>query len=181
MDPEGEDEGGDDEDAASVASSQPSQLPTSFQAGPSQPYARRCPRPGASGSGCNIDEAIVKLAEKLTQNTGVQDWLQSVVQESAKPCITFCQWMGAEMSSLDENLWSLFQWEAFDFVTRYRDLQTQQLHILLVILWLCSYHLCHHRNSCSSNFIPGAYLRRDHSPPPPLLAAHTSSLAAWHR
>ena len=48
----GEDEGGDDEDAASVNSSQaPSQLPISAQAGPSQPSDRRPPRPGASGSG----------------------------------------------------------------------------------------------------------------------------------
>ena len=91
VDLEGEDKGGDDEDAASVTSSQTSQLPTSSQAGPSQLRDRRPPRPGASGSGRKNDEAIVKLAERLTQDTGMQDWLQSSVQESAKPHVTFCQ------------------------------------------------------------------------------------------
>ena len=59
---------------------------------------------GASGSGCKINDAIVKLAEKITANTVMQDQLQSAVQESAKPCIAFCQWMGVEMSSLNDNL-----------------------------------------------------------------------------
>ena len=68
----------------------------------------------------------MKLAERLTQNTGMQDPLQSAVQESARPHVAFCQWMGAEMSKHDEHLWSLFQREAFDLVTHYRDLQTQQ-------------------------------------------------------
>ena len=72
------------------------------------------PRPGSSGSGRKVDEAILKLAARLTQKTGVQDRLQSAVQESARPCVTFCQWMGVEMSNLDKHLWSLFMWEAFD-------------------------------------------------------------------
>ena len=124
VDPEGEDEGGDCKDAISVASSQ---LPSSYQAGPSQPRDRRPPRPGASGSGRKVNDVIVKLAERINANTVMQDRVQSAVQESAKPCIAFCQWMGAEVSSLDGNLWLLFQWEAFDLVTRYHDQQTQQL------------------------------------------------------
>ena len=127
VDLEVEDEGGDDEDATSVTSSQMhSQLPSSAKGGSSQPRDSRRPRPGASGSGRKVDEAILKLADRLTQNTGMQDWLQYAVQESARPRIAFCQWMGAEMSNLDEHLWSLFMREAFDLVTRYRDLQTQQ-------------------------------------------------------
>ena len=114
VDPDGEDEGGDDEDAISVTSSQ---LSISSQAGPSQPHDRRPPRPGASVSGHKIDDAIVKLSERITADSVVQDQLQSTVQESAKPRIAFCQWMGAEVSSLD-NLWSLFQWDAFELVTR---------------------------------------------------------------
>ena len=55
----------------------------------------------------------MKLVDKITENTGMQDWLQSAVQESAKPRVAFCQWMGAEMSILDANLWSSFQREAF--------------------------------------------------------------------
>ena len=73
-----------------------------------------------------VDEAILKLANRLSQNTGVQDRLQSAVQESAKPCITFCQWMGLEMSKLHEELWTGFMHEAFDLVMCYRLLQTQQ-------------------------------------------------------
>ena len=56
----------------------------------------------------------MKLAERITANTVMQDRLQSAVQESANPCVAFFQWMGVEVSSLDNNLWSLFQWEAFE-------------------------------------------------------------------
>ena len=70
----------------------------------------------------------MKLVDKITENTGMQNRLQSAVQESAKPRFAFCQWMGAELSFLEANLLSRFQREAFDLVTRYRDLQeTQQL------------------------------------------------------
>ena len=53
VDPKGEDEGGVNEDAASVTSIQePSQLPSSSQAGPSQPpHDRRPPRAAPSETG----------------------------------------------------------------------------------------------------------------------------------
>ena len=72
--PELEDEGGDDEDATSVTSSQvPSQLHSSSQAGPSQPaqHDRRPPRPRSSAAGRKVDKAIMKLADRLSQNTGM--------------------------------------------------------------------------------------------------------------
>ena len=75
--------------------------------------------------GKRVDKAILKLADRLSQNTGMQDRLQSAVQESAKPCITFCQWMGLEMSKLDKEHWTGFMHKALDLVTRYRQLQTQ--------------------------------------------------------
>ena len=68
----------------------------------------------------------MKLVDKIAENTGMQDQLQSDVQGSAKPRFAFCQWMGVELSFIEANLWSSFQWEAFDLVTRYRDLQTPQ-------------------------------------------------------
>ena len=128
VDPVAEDEGGDDDDAASVTSSQaPSQLPSMSQAGPSQ--ARCDGKPGAAsstGTGKRVDKTILKLADRFSQNTGMQDRLQSAVQESAKPCIAFCQWMCLEMSKLDEVLWTGFMRKAFDLVMRYRQLQIQQ-------------------------------------------------------
>ena len=119
-----------DDDAASVTSSQaPSQLPRTSQAGPSQAPRDRRPRAASStGTGKRVDKAILKLADHLSQNTGVQDQLQSAVQESGKPPVAFCQWMGLEMmSKLDEELWTGFMCEAFDLVAHYRQLQTQQL------------------------------------------------------
>ena len=76
------------------------------------------------GKSCAADEAIIKLADRLSQNTGMQDRLQSAMQEHARPCVVFCQWMGAEMSNLDEHLWTLIMREAVDLVTQYRQLQT---------------------------------------------------------
>ena len=69
---------------------------------------------------------MMKLVDKITENT--QPQLQSAVhvQESAKPRFVFCQWMGVELSFLDANLWSRFQREAFDLVTRYCHLQQTQ-------------------------------------------------------
>ena len=78
VDPEGEDEGGEDNDAASVASSQ---LPVSSQDAPTHPHDRRPPRPAASGSGRMLDEAMMKLVDKITENTCVLDRLQFTVQE----------------------------------------------------------------------------------------------------
>ena len=112
-DPERKDEEEDDEDGISVTSIQ---LPISAQACPSHPHDRRPPRPGASGSGRNLDQAMMKLVEKITENTQPQDRLQFAVhvQESAKPCFAFCHCIGAELSFFDANLWSCFQKEAFD-------------------------------------------------------------------
>ena len=81
LDPEEEDEGGDDDDAASRTSSQaPStQLPSTSQASPSQAPCDRRPRPVSSGSGNCVDDAILKLADHLSQNTDMQDWLATAV------------------------------------------------------------------------------------------------------
>ena len=127
LDPE--EEGGDNDNAASRTSSQaPStQLPSMTQAGPSQAPHDRRPRPVSSGSGKCVDEAILKLADRLSQNTGMQDRLATAVQESAKPCLTLCQWMGLEMSMLDEELWTGFMCEAFNLVEHYRTVQAKQL------------------------------------------------------
>ena len=67
----------------------------------------------------------MKLVNKITENTGMQDRLQSTVQEGAQPCFAFCQWMCAELSFIEANLWSSFQREAIDLVATYRDLQQQ--------------------------------------------------------
>ena len=76
----------------------------------------------------------MKLVDKITENTSVQNWLQSAVQAVAKPHFAFCQWMGAELSFLDANLWSSFQREAFDLVTKYGELQQHLLLLLLLFL-----------------------------------------------
>ena len=77
-------------------------LPCMSQAGPSQPPPDRRPKAPSSGSGKRIDKAILKLADCLSQNTGMQDRLATAVQERASPGLAFCQWMGLEMSKLDE-------------------------------------------------------------------------------
>ena len=83
--------GDDDDDATSVTSSQaPSQQPTSSQAAPSQPPCdRRAPRPAAAGRKQVIDDAIVKLVDRLTHNTTMQDRLESTVQEAAQLRVAF--------------------------------------------------------------------------------------------
>ena len=56
----------------------------------------------------------------------MQDQLTATLQEAARPRVAFCQWMGLEVANLDEQLWTAFMQEAFEMVTRYRQLQTQQ-------------------------------------------------------
>ena len=75
VDPEGEIERGDDDDATSVTSSQaPSQLLSSSQASPSQaPHNRRTPSAASGGTGNRVYKDILKQADRLSQNTGVQD------------------------------------------------------------------------------------------------------------
>ena len=128
LDLEEEEEGGDDDDAASRNSSQaPStQLPNMAQASPSQAPCDRRPRPASNGSGTCADEAILKLADCLSQNTGVQYRLATAVQESPKPCLAFCQWIGVEMSKLDEEQWTGFMHKVFNLVECYRTFQAQQ-------------------------------------------------------
>ena len=120
-----EEEGGDDDDTASRSSSQPpsTQLPSTSQVGRSQPPRDRRPRAPSSGSGKHVDEAILKLADFLSQNTGVQDRLATAVQDSTDPRLAFCQWMGLEMSKLDKELWTGFMHESFNPVEHYTNLQ----------------------------------------------------------
>ena len=61
VDPE-EEEGGEDDDATSVTSTQ---QPVSSQAAPTYPRDRRPPRPAASAYGCKLDEAMLKLVDKI--------------------------------------------------------------------------------------------------------------------
>ena len=88
------------------------------------PRDRRAPRVASGGK--QVDCAIVKLCNHLTENTGIQDRLQSTVQEDTRPCVAFCQWMGLEVANLDEQLWTAFTQQAFEMVTCYRQLQDQQ-------------------------------------------------------
>ena len=69
--------------------------------------------------------SILKLAEWLSLNTGVQDRLASAVQESTNPCVAFCQWMGLEACKLSEELWTGFMHDSFQVMERYRQLQAQ--------------------------------------------------------
>ena len=80
----------------------------------------------SSGSGKCVDETILKLSDHLSQNTGVQDQLATAVQESTSPHLAFCQWMGLEMSKLDNELWTGFSREAFNLVEHYRTIQAHQ-------------------------------------------------------
>ena len=122
-----EEEGGDDDNAASSSSSQlpTTQLPSTSQASRSQPPCDRRPGAPSSGSGKRVDEAILKLADCLSQNTGMQDRQATAVQESTNPRLAFCQWMGLEMSQLDE-LWTGFIHEWFNLVECHRNLQAHQ-------------------------------------------------------
>ena len=68
---EEEEEGRDEDDATSRISSPPpsTQLPSTSQASPSQPPSDRRPKAPSSSSGKRVDEAILKLANHLSQNT----------------------------------------------------------------------------------------------------------------
>ena len=66
----------------------------------------------STSTGKRVDEAILKLAEWLSLNTGVQDCLASAVQESSNPRLAFCQWMGLEAYKLSEELWTGFMQES---------------------------------------------------------------------
>ena len=101
---------------------------------------------------------ILKLADQLSQNTGMQDRLQSAVQESAKPRIAFCQWMGLEMSKLDEELWTGFMHEAFDLVTAAPD---PAAGTSSSSSWLCSHHQCSH-SRINLLCVPGVHLHCRH-------------------
>ena len=118
--------GNDESDAVSVSSSQgPSQLPTSSQAAASQqPHDRSSSRSASSGK--RVNDAILSLVARMSDNTAIQDRLQSVEQEAARPRCAFCQWMGLEMAKLDEPLWMDFMDDAFALVTRYKRAQSLQ-------------------------------------------------------
>ena len=68
VDPKGEEEGREDDDATNVASSQ---QPISSQAAPTYPYDKRPTRPAASASGRKLDKAMLKLVDKISENTGM--------------------------------------------------------------------------------------------------------------
>ena len=85
-----EEEGADDDDAdaASLTSARSSGLVPSTkhsmsQAGPSQPHDKRPRAEPSTSSGKWVDMAILKLAERLNLNTGVQDCLASAYRRAA--------------------------------------------------------------------------------------------------
>ena len=75
---EEEEEGGDDDDVTSLASARSSSQvpsgtqPSTSQAGPSQAHGRRPKATTSTSTGKRVNKAILKLAEWLTVNTGVQ-------------------------------------------------------------------------------------------------------------
>ena len=75
----GEEEGGDNDNAASLASTRSSSQvpsgtqPSMSQPGPSQACDRRASASSSTSTGKRVDEVILKLAEQLAVNTGVQD------------------------------------------------------------------------------------------------------------
>ena len=76
----------------------------------------------STSTGKRVDEAILKLAEWLNLNTGVQDHT-SAIQESTNPCLAFCQWMGLEACKLSEDLLTGFMCDSFNMVECYMQLQ----------------------------------------------------------
>ena len=94
------------------------------QAGPSQIRDRR--HKAASTTGKRVDEAILKLAERMASNTSVQDRLASAVQEGSNEHLAFWQWKGLEACKLSEQLWTAFMQESFQMIIRFRQLQEQQ-------------------------------------------------------
>ena len=114
---------------AACPPAQPSTQPTSTSQ-PSQVPRDRRPRAAGGkdgGTGKRVYEAILKLVDRLSDNTTVQNRIKSAVQQGNSARVAFCQWMGLEMSKIDEELWTGFMREGFDLVTRYRQMQGQQL------------------------------------------------------
>ena len=96
---EGEGEGGDDDDdidsLASGSARSSSQVPSGMQpitsqADPSHIRDRRPKVTSSTSIGKRVDEAILKLGDRLSLNTGVQDRLASAIQESTNPRLAFC-------------------------------------------------------------------------------------------
>ena len=114
-----------------------------------------------TGTGKRVDEAILKLANDLSQNAGMQDWLQSTVQEHAKPCFTFCQWMGLEVSKLDKELWkaSCARHSTMWHATGSSRPSSWHLLLLRLLLRLCSNHKCSH-SSINLLCSPGVHLQQ---------------------
>ena len=127
-----EEEGADDDNAASLASERSSsQVPSGMQlstsqASPSQVCDRRPKAESSTSTGKRVNESIIKLAEQLAVNTGVQDRLASAVQEGSNERLAFCQLMGLEACTLSEELWTKFIQESFQMIKHFRQLQAQQ-------------------------------------------------------
>ena len=100
--------------------------PSTSQPSPSQARDRRPKATTSTSTGKRVDKAILKLAECLTINTGVQDRLASTIQEGSNPHLAFCHWMGLEACKLSEELWTGFMQESFQMIQCFRQLQAQQ-------------------------------------------------------
>ena len=81
----------------------------------------------STSTGKSVDEDILKLVDQLSLNTGVQDCLANVIQESINLRLAFCQWMGLEACKLSEELLTSFMHDSFQMMERYRQLHAQQL------------------------------------------------------
>ena len=152
--------------------------PSTSQASPSQPSRDRRSRAlSSSSSGKRVDEAILKLADWLNLNTGVEDQLASAVQESTNPRLAFCQWMGLGMSKLSEEQWTGFIRDSFNKVKSYRNLQGQlPVHPPPLPAQLLAVQLQQQQSAfvCPSSEPPLA------SPPTFHQQITQPALAAWH-
>ena len=86
--------------------------------------------------------------------------MATTVQESTSPHLSFCQWMGLEMSNLDEELFTGFSCEAFNLVEWIS--RPISRYLILLLLSLHSFPQCSHssRLLCASSgvttYLPAA-------------------------
>ena len=95
----------------------PSSRPTSSQSG----IPAAAPKGKASRKRRQLDNAILKLVEKASGTQKMQEQLDAAILSSNNAQATWANWMGTELQSLPENLWTSFQKESFALVMRYKE------------------------------------------------------------
>lgn len=73
-----------------------------------------------------VDEAIVKIADRMAAAEHIHEQLDAVVKSGSNERAMFCQWMGMEATKLSEELWMSFMNESFGLIMKYRQQQMQQ-------------------------------------------------------